>query len=197
MRFLSLTFFLLLSFSSFAQTSTTEVGTTKNELSDYNWYIGGNVGAAFGEVAVGYSVGYILNSKNVLELSTKRWRNEPVGNAPATGAARITNDGNVISLANKYFLYNSFHLKGGLFYRDATLNVPAGVQLGSNNSIINERDMTDLGIHAAIGNHWFGKRWSFSVEWIGYSTKIIKINEVSAIDFSNLQLLNLTLAYSF
>lgn len=197
MKTISLIFLFSFTLNSYAQSSTTEIDYS-SKLSDYEQYLGFNFGSAFGEVGYGVTAGQFLTEKNILELSYKTWNNSEVsGVTNASGAGRLTSNGTAISVSNKYFFYKSFNLNAGAFYRRTSLNVPTGLDLLKNGQPINDREISDLGGFLSLGNHWFGKRWSFAADWISYSPKVVKLKEIDGIQIEDLRLFNFLVSYSF
>lgn len=198
---LTITLSTLLSFSSEAQTSTTvvevEVEAGEKSTSRHDTYLGFTLGNSQGNLGMGATFGKHLSESNVLETTYKMWSDRTVSGLEFDGAARVAYDGFAVGASNKYFYYNSFNIKGGLYYRNSTLDIPAGLILLQNGVASSERDLTDIAGEISLGNHWFGKYWSLSVDWISYTSSIIDINEIQGLSNNGLQLLNFTISLKY
>lgn len=189
----------LLSASLFAQTSTTEAPKTETTetSSRHDAYLGFNFGNSHGNLGMGATFGKHLSENNVLETTYKMWRGRNVRGLRLNGAANVVYDGFAVGASNKYFFYNSFNIKGGLYYRNSTLDIPAGLTLFENGVASSNRDLTDVIGEVSVGNHWFGKYWSLSVDWISYTPSLVKINEISGMSNDGFQLLNFTISLKY
>lgn len=196
---LTITLSTLLSFSSLAQTSTTEVApeTGEKSTSRHDAYLGFTLGNSQGNLGMGATFGKHISENNVLETTYKMWSDRTVSGLEFDGAARVAYDGFAVGASNKYFYYNSFNVKGGLYYRNSTLDIPAGLTLLQNGVASSERDLTDIAGEISLGNHWFGKYWSLSVDWISYTSSIIDINKIQGLSNNGLQLLNFTISLKY
>lgn len=180
----------------FAQSTSTSVTELDGEISK-SGYIGANLGGSLGGTGLGLTYGKRLNENNILEFNYKSWSDRDVKGLEFSGAARVVYNGQAVGVSNKYFFYKSFNIKTGVIYRTSTVDIPAGLNVINNGTVISERNISDISGEISLGNQWFGKRWGLAIDWFGYTPTFVELDNIPGFQRSNLQVLNFTLSYSF
>lgn len=146
MRRSLLTIFLLsLSGSLMAQeTSVLSSETSLIERSENKRYLGLSIWNHVGKIGVGFKYGHFLTQSNLADLSFTQWSNAETGSLENV-SGKIKSNVKGFSIANKYFLGNSFNIGAGIYYRDVQVTLPNDVKIISQGVEVKDRNFTDIG----------------------------------------------------
>lgn len=127
----------------------------------------GFIGREYIENPLTFSLGYYLDSSNIITLRYSNFNGSDVDNKAAIKLRAVT-------LGYRHFVGNSFNYMPTIYYRRNTIdykNEGQFVIFGPSNLIYE-----DIGAGIRLGNEWQWENFTMGCDWFGVNRTVIELN---------------------